>query len=49
MMHASQISVGLSVMICRSSSSREMMGVAVATVVRVTRKRVENFMMLVVG
>jgi len=40
--------VGLSVIIWRSASSREMMGLAVATVVRVTRKRVENFMVVLV-
>ena len=47
--HVPQMFVGLSVMIWRSASSREMMGVALATVVRATRKRVGNFMVLVVG
>ena len=47
--HVLQMSWELSVMICRSASSREMMGVAVATVVRATRKRVGNFMVMVTG
>jgi len=47
--HVPQMLVGLSVMIWRSASSREMMGVALAMVVRATRKRVGNFMMMIVG